>query len=46
MAIGLFWATVCLCFFVALLALDIMGLFNRKNHFEVDGRVCQNLDVA
>lgn len=39
MAIGLFWATVCLCMFLSVLALDIMGFFSRKNHFEVDGRV-------
>lgn len=39
MALGLYWATVCLCIFLAVLALDIMGFFTRKNHFEVDGRV-------
>lgn len=40
MALGLFWASICLCVFVAVLALDIMGLFSTKNYFEVDGRVC------
>lgn len=39
MAIGYFWATTCLCILLFVLALDIMGVFSRKNHFEVDGRV-------
>lgn len=39
MAIGLFWASACLCFLLFVLALDIMGIFSRKNHFDVDGRV-------
>lgn len=39
MALGLYWATGCLALFVAILALDIMGIFSRKNHFDVDGRV-------
>lgn len=43
MAIGFFWATVCLCLFVTILALDIMGFFSWKNHFEVDGRVSEQL---
>lgn len=43
MAIGFFWTSVCLCVFVAILALDIMGLFSRKNHFDVNGKVLQAL---
>lgn len=39
MALGLYWATGCLALFIAVLALDIMGIFSRKNHFDVDGRV-------
>ncbi|KAF2771784.1 3-ketodihydrosphingosine reductase, Tsc10 [Teratosphaeria nubilosa] len=38
MALGLPVATGFLCLFLAVLAADIMGLFSRKNHFEVDGR--------
>ena len=38
MAIGLFWATLSLCGFFAILALDVMGFFRRKNYFEVEGR--------
>ncbi|KAF2120420.1 3-ketosphinganine reductase-like protein [Lophiotrema nucula] len=38
MALGLFWATVCLCVFVAVLSLDIMGFFSRGNKFQVEGR--------
>ncbi|KAF7197196.1 3-ketodihydrosphingosine reductase tsc10 [Pseudocercospora fuligena] len=38
MALGLFWASVCLCGFLFILALDIMGVFSRKNHFDVAGR--------
>ena len=44
MAVGFFWATVCLCIFVTILALDIMGFFSRKNHFEVEGRVSGSQD--
>ena len=42
MAIGLFWATVSLCGFIALLSFDVMGFFSRKNQFDVDGRVGTN----
>ncbi|KXT06499.1 hypothetical protein AC578_6074 [Pseudocercospora eumusae] len=38
MALGLSWASVCLCGFLSILALDIMGVFSRKNHFDVAGR--------
>ncbi|CAK4032049.1 3-ketodihydrosphingosine reductase tsc10 [Lecanosticta acicola] len=38
MALGYFWATTCLGLLLAIFALDIMGVFSRKNHFEVDGR--------
>ncbi|KZF26464.1 NAD(P)-binding protein [Xylona heveae TC161] len=38
MALGFFWATILLGFFASVLALDIMGLFRRKNHFPVEGR--------
>lgn len=39
MALGLYWASVCLCIFLAVLAADIMGLFSSKNYFDVEGRV-------
>lgn len=39
MAGGLFWASVVLAVIVSVFALDIMGLFSRKNHLEVDGKV-------
>jgi 3-dehydrosphinganine reductase len=39
MASGYFWASACLALFIAFLALDIMGLFSRKNHLDVDGKV-------
>lgn len=39
MALGLFWASIVLLVFLAVLSLDIMGFFSRKNHFLVDGRV-------
>ncbi|KAF2145740.1 uncharacterized protein K452DRAFT_244050 [Aplosporella prunicola CBS 121167] len=38
MALGLFWASVAFSVFLVVLGLDIMGLFSRKNHFNVDGR--------
>ncbi|EMD01231.1 hypothetical protein BAUCODRAFT_144782 [Baudoinia panamericana UAMH 10762] len=38
MALGLFWASVCLTIFVLILSLDIMGFLSGKNHFDVDGR--------
>ncbi|KAF2088889.1 NAD(P)-binding protein [Saccharata proteae CBS 121410] len=38
MALGLFWATGALLLFLAVLCLDIMGFFSRKNRFPVDGR--------
>ena len=46
MAIGYLWASVGLCALLFVLALDIMGVFSRKNHFEVEGRVssCVILD--
>ena len=40
MALGLVIATICLGVVIAILAVDIMGIFSSKNHFEVDGRVC------
>lgn len=46
MALGLYWATACLCLFLAVLAADIMGFFSKKNHFEVDGRVGKSLDAV
>jgi 3-dehydrosphinganine reductase len=46
MAIGFSWATYMLCSFVLVLALDIMGLFSTKKHFDVDGRVSCNLSYA
>lgn len=39
MALGIYWATACLCLFVAILSLDIMGFFSGTNKFDVDGRV-------
>ena len=39
MALGFFWASIALLVFLAVLSLDIMGFFSRKNHFPVDGRV-------
>ena len=39
MALGLYTAVACLCIFLAVLAADIMGIFSRKNYFDVDGRV-------
>ncbi|OCK85907.1 NAD(P)-binding protein [Lepidopterella palustris CBS 459.81] len=38
MALGLFWASIALLVFLAILSLDIMGFFSRKNHLPVDGR--------
>ena len=38
MALGVYWATICLCLLLAVLSLDRMGYFS-KNHFHVDGRV-------
>jgi 3-dehydrosphinganine reductase len=40
MAAGIYYASGCLALVVLVLALDIMGLFSRRNHFDVDGRVC------
>ena len=39
MALGLLWASIALLVFLAVLSLDVMGFFSRKNHFPVDGRV-------
>lgn len=39
MALGLQTASSLLVVFFLVLAADIMGLFSRKNHFQVDGRV-------
>jgi 3-dehydrosphinganine reductase len=39
MALVLFWASIALLVFLAVLSFDIMGFFSRKNHFPVDGRV-------
>jgi hypothetical protein len=39
MASGLFWASIALLVFLAVLSLNVMGFFSRKNHFPVDGRV-------
>lgn len=39
MAVGYFWLPIGLGALVFVLALDIMGIFSRKNHFEVEGRV-------
>ncbi|KAF2202961.1 NAD(P)-binding protein [Delitschia confertaspora ATCC 74209] len=38
MALGIFWASVCLLVFLAILSLDIMGFFKRENKFPVEGR--------
>ncbi|KAK8156144.1 hypothetical protein IWX90DRAFT_434484 [Phyllosticta citrichinensis] len=38
MAVGFLWASVLLSVFFVVLALDIMGLFNRKNYFPVNGK--------
>ena len=40
MALGLFWALICLVIFLSLLLFDKMGGFTSKNKFPVDGRVC------
>lgn len=39
MVFGYYWASACLALFIAFLALDIMGLFSRKNYLDVDGKV-------
>lgn len=39
MALGLFGATASFCLVVFVFALDIMGVFSRKNHFDVEGKV-------
>jgi hypothetical protein len=41
MIFGYYWASAVLALIVAVFALDIMGLFNRKNYLEVDGKVWQ-----
>ncbi|PIB02047.1 3-ketodihydrosphingosine reductase tsc10 [Cercospora beticola] len=38
MAMGYYWASIALCALVLILALDIMGIFSGKNHFDVNGR--------
>ncbi|KAM0722857.1 hypothetical protein Q7P37_001055 [Cladosporium fusiforme] len=38
MGFDLYWASVGLAVFIGLFALDIMGVFNRKNYFELDGK--------
>ncbi|KAJ8608609.1 hypothetical protein MRB53_039576 [Persea americana] len=40
---GMYAATACLCVFVFVLALDIMGVFSTKNHFPVDGKALAKL---
>jgi hypothetical protein len=40
MAGVIYYASGCLALVVLVFALDIMGLFSRRNHFDVDGRVC------
>lgn len=39
MVFGYYWASACLALFIAFLALDIMGVFSRKNYLDVDGKV-------
>lgn len=39
MALGIAWASGLLVLFVSVFVADRMGLFTRKNHFPVDGRV-------
>jgi 3-dehydrosphinganine reductase len=39
MVFGYYWASAFLALFIAFLALDIMGLFSRKNYLDVDGKV-------
>lgn len=39
MAFWLYAATAALTLIVALVAADITGVFNSKNHFDVDGKV-------
>ena len=39
MVFGYYWASAVLALFIAFLALDIMGLFSRKNYLDVDGKV-------
>jgi hypothetical protein len=43
MIFGYYWASAVLALIVAVFALDIMGLFNRKNYLEVDGKVWRRL---
>jgi len=38
MTSGLYWASACLAVVIGVFALDIMGLFNWKNHLDVDGK--------
>lgn len=42
MASWLYGATAALVLVIALLAADVMGLFNNKNHFVVNGKVCSD----
>lgn len=34
-----YWASGFIALFVGIFALDIMGLFSRKNYLDVDGKV-------
>lgn len=36
-----YWASAVLAVFISVFALEIMGLFSRKNHLDVDGKVWQ-----
>lgn len=39
MVFDLYWASVVLAVLISVFALDIMGVFSRKNYFELDGKV-------
>lgn len=39
MGFDLYWASVGLAVFMSIFALDIMGVFSRKNYFELEGKV-------
>jgi hypothetical protein len=46
MASVYYWASACLAVIVTVFALDIMGLFNRKNYLELDGKVWRRLSKS
>lgn len=39
MGFDLYWASIGLAVLISIFALDIMGVFSRKNYFELEGKV-------